>query len=459
MDPGAGGALSDLRGAAVLAAGFLGLVGAAEMWRRLARVPPEWSRKLVHVGGGLACLAFPFLIQSPWVVLALALGLFGLFVAGRRLGFLQSLHGVERPTHGTEYYPLAIFLVFLLAGRTPWIYVSAVLVLAVGDALAALIGSRYGSLKYEVECEFKSVEGSAVFLLVAFLAIQLPGILMTDLPRANVVLAALLVATLVTGFEAIALRGADNLFVPLAVCVILPKITEKPLAEIVYQVGSLTVLCVAVAAVARRARPFNTGATLVFLLFAYGAWSLGSEWWAAPILTGFLAYAVTGYLRPRDRRAAPPLVRVRTLFRAVLLPLLLLVTANMWGIGDLLYAPFVGALGAVVAFSLWNRTLLATPLAGWRRRAGAVCGGAAAALLVGLAPALAAGVGWRAVGVLVALVVAAGGVDDAFLEEGGAGDPDRLWGARRMGLTALVAGALLALELAGWLPLWRITGL
>ncbi len=72
-----------------------------------AGLPPNPSTpaKLVHLGGGIACLFFPFLVSSPWVVLALSLPLTALFVAGAKLGFLQSLHGVGRKSRGAEYYP------------------------------------------------------------------------------------------------------------------------------------------------------------------------------------------------------------------------------------------------------------------------------------------------------------------------------------------------------------------
>ena len=35
----------------------------------------QCTRKLVHLAGGVACLAFPFLIESAWVVLVMAVGL------------------------------------------------------------------------------------------------------------------------------------------------------------------------------------------------------------------------------------------------------------------------------------------------------------------------------------------------------------------------------------------------
>ncbi len=93
---------ADLRGAAILSAVFVVLLVIAELWRRLGTPKPEWTRKLVHLGGGIACLFFPFLVQSPWVVLAMALTLTALFVLGGKLGFLQepARGGAEEPGGG-----------------------------------------------------------------------------------------------------------------------------------------------------------------------------------------------------------------------------------------------------------------------------------------------------------------------------------------------------------------------
>jgi hypothetical protein len=57
------------------------LLAAAELWRRFGDPKPEWTRKFVHLGGGLAWLFFPFLVRSPRVVLAMSLPLTALFVA------------------------------------------------------------------------------------------------------------------------------------------------------------------------------------------------------------------------------------------------------------------------------------------------------------------------------------------------------------------------------------------
>lgn len=438
--------IGDAIGAAIFGALFAPVVGVAEWLRRRERCGPESSRKLVHVGGGLLSLALPWLVRSFWVVLAMSLALAAVFALARRASALRSLHGVARRTSGTEYFPLAVCAVYLVAYGQYWLYASAILVLAVADACAALIGTRYGSIRYEVDGDSKSVEGSAFFLIVAFLAMHLPMLLLSDLPREVCVLSALLVAVLVTGFEAVSLKGADNLFIPLGVSVILSKITTKPVPEILYQTASLAVLSLAVLLAMRRSRPFNAGGAIMFTLFAYGAWSLGSERWALPILTGFAVYAAAWWRFPLPAERRPA---VRLLFRALVVPLLLLVGGNMLGREAAFFLPFVAAVGAVLALSLMNHAALAWPEAGapmgWTFAAGA---GLVAWVAVAL-PALALVPGGTAAdgAALLAVLVAAGLVNRVCMPPRLEPGADALWPAHKLAIT--VAAALAAWGLTG----------
>jgi dolichol kinase len=448
----------DLRGALILSALFLSLVAGAELWRRVGQPKPEHTRKLVHLGGGIVCLFFPFLVRSPWVVLAMALPLTILFVAGAKLGFLKSLHGVARKSRGAEYYPLAVFLVFAMTPGRPWLYLSAVLVLAVADAFAALIGSRYGVVRYEVEDEHKSLEGSLVFLVIAFLAIHLPVLLLTDLPRPVCVLAALLVAALVTGFEAISLEGADNLFVPVAVVVVLGKITTKPLGEVVFQNLSLLAICLLVAALVWRIRSLNVGGTIAYILFVYGTWSLGNWLWALPAFVGFAGYLLAWYRFAPEGHAAG--VKVRTVTRALLPSFAMLALANGLGLYPLLYAPFLAASAAVTAFSLDTGVFRLERVGGAARAVGAAGLGALACMIIVVLPWLILGnVPW--IGLAgVAGVVLTFSVINAGVELRNPGKPDkrpREWTGWRFLLSFAAAGAVVALEITGWLPLWNPT--
>ena len=259
----------------------------------------------------------------------------------------------------------------------------------------------------------------------------------------------MLVAVLVTGFEAIALCGADNLFVPLGVCVILSKITSKPLAEIVYQNLSLLGITGAVSLLAWRVRAFNTGGAIVLLLFVYGTWSLGSELWAAPVVAALLLYLGAWLVFPGPPGGGIP-VRVRLVFRAVLVPLLLLVTGNMLFCGDLLYVPFVGAVATALGISLWNHVMERNPTMGNGRRAGlSALTGATAGLGVTAAAAWLSAIPRVDDGVPVVVLAAAA----TFASDRVTGPNitlPRVWGAAQLGLAAVMAAAFVLLRVAGY---------
>lgn len=338
---------ADVRGAALIAGLFGIVLVVAELWARRWNGKPEHTRKLVHLGGSAIGVFLPLLVQSLAVAFVLTVGLSLLFLVTARGKVLRSVGGVQRASRGSEYYPLAVFLVFLLSADEYWRYLASLLTLGIADAMAAIVGSEYGRLRYTVEEDTKSVEGSLVFLVVAFLAILLPMVLLTGMHRPTMVLSALLVAMVVTGFEAVSLRGADNLFVPLAACVILGKITTKPLAEIVFQNVSFVALLVLLAYGARRFPGLNAGATIALLLFTYGLWSLGSPFWAIPVFIAMVAIALV-----RAGRVSGRVIGVRGVARACLPLVAILVLSNTNGAHNFWYAPYLAAATTLVAIAV-----------------------------------------------------------------------------------------------------------
>jgi len=441
-------------GVAILGSCFIGLIAVSELWCRLRHAKPEWTRKLVHVGGGLVCLAIPRLICSPWTVLGMAVSLSLVFAIGGRTRKLKALHGVDRKTKGTEYYPFAVFLLFVLTGQQPWLYVSSILVLAVADGFAALIGTRYGSLKYEVEEEQKSLEGSLAFMVIAFLAIHLPMLLMTDLPRETCVLAALLVAILITGFEAVSLRGTDNIFVPVGVCVILSRMATKTVTEIAYQTFSMVGIWLIISLLVFCTQSFNMGGTIVFFLFTYGAWSLGSEMWALPILVGFLSYMMAWLLVPLPD-GSRSLLRVSLVFRALILPLIILVLGNTLAMPKFFYGPFVASVAVVLTISLWNHVMWGRP----------VCEGKRVLCVLGISVfswCVTVLLTWSvqratpigaplALGALLPVIAL---INDRLMGQHPLFDKDHLWGCGRLALTAVSASLIMLLQWANLLPCW-----
>ncbi|HYE79648.1 MAG TPA: phosphatidate cytidylyltransferase, partial [bacterium] len=93
---------------------------------------------------------------------------------------------------------------------------AGLMALAWGDAFAAIIGRRYGRLRYRVFGEQRSLEGSFTMYCFSFLAVMtVLAIEHPDLRLMDRTTLAVVVAVGCTLLEAIALRGMDNLWIPL----------------------------------------------------------------------------------------------------------------------------------------------------------------------------------------------------------------------------------------------------
>ncbi len=193
-----------------LALVFLILFGGAELLHRSIGVPSEWSRKFLHVSGGLLSLVMPKLFDDPWIVFALAAAFFLLLWSSRKLGLLDSVHRVDRPSEGSLLFPVPILICFWLAWHQedPRLFYLPVLILTLADPAAAFTGTFWRWRPYRVGSSWKTLGGSLAFAAVAF------GLALWFMPEAP--WKALLLTIFVTITEAFSGRGWDNLSVPLA---------------------------------------------------------------------------------------------------------------------------------------------------------------------------------------------------------------------------------------------------
>ena len=233
--------MTDLIPALIISVIFLLVFVVAELLHKKG-VAIEVTRKFVHFAGAFVTIFFPFIFKSHWTVLVLGLLFGGIIYLTKKTGMLSSVHAVERKSDGAIYHPIAIYVCFLYAEflNQPWFYVISILILAISDALAALVGKSYGANEYVVEIGTrKTVEGSVTFFLTSFLIVHLILLLATNINRVEIVLVALLIALIVTVFEGVSLKGADNLFIPLATMFILSKNIHPTVEGISFQIFAL----------------------------------------------------------------------------------------------------------------------------------------------------------------------------------------------------------------------------
>lgn len=234
-----------------LAAGLLiGTMGLIRLAAPRYGLSAELQRKVVHAATGLFAMALPWLLPEPWLVYSmLVLAMIVMAVlrlpAIMREGIGSVLHGVERKSWGDLMLVAAVGTLYFFSdgASDPVLYVLPLAVLTLSDAAAALAGSSYGRIHYTIEDGQKSIEGSIIFFLVTWILAMVALLLMSDVPRPNVVLLSLLAAAFATTVEADSWRGFDNYFVPIGVFFIVDvHMYSDPWVLCLLAIGFLSVL-------------------------------------------------------------------------------------------------------------------------------------------------------------------------------------------------------------------------
>lgn len=337
--------------AALIVAGiYLFIFFIGETVRRLIPSNTEISRKTVHLLGGLTALSFPYLFVSHWTVLALSVSFCAIVLITKRKGILKSVHDVERKSHGGIYYPLAVWLIFLLSSTKPVIYFISILVMAVSDTMAALVGGKYGVIKFDVEGNLKSLEGSIAFFFVTFLCIHLPLLLLTDIGRIESVLIAFIIALLVTGFEAISLSGSDNIIVPFGTYFILAKFIKQPLNVVVWQTEILLMLIAVGLIMYIRPRLLKTSGLIAIIMLNYAALSLCNYYWFLPLFLAQVLYylLILSFVHYEGKEKVASF-QVKVLLYIGIIPTFFLFVANTHKDHMYVYLPYLTSITAQLA--------------------------------------------------------------------------------------------------------------
>ena len=190
----------------------------AVLCRRLRPNQRELSRKIVHIGTG-AVVPLAWLFQIPFIVaLPVAAVITVVTAINHQWRLIPAVEDVDRNSYGTIAYGLAITTLLLLFWPTQADAVSAgVLVMALGDGLAGLIGRGVDSPKWVLFGQTKSTAGTMTMAGVTGLV--LIGLAQWSGAELPLPLALSMVAV-ATGLEQLSWRGIDNLSVPLSVGVL-----------------------------------------------------------------------------------------------------------------------------------------------------------------------------------------------------------------------------------------------
>jgi phytol kinase len=206
---------------------IFGVIAVGELLRRLAHRQLEFTRKFIHIGVGMWVVGTVFLFETWYLALIPPATFVVINALSYWRGTFKAMESEEKGNLGTIYFPIAFGAVIYFFWSQPVLMVAAMMPLTWGDAMAAIMGRRYGHYHYVVGKHTRSVEGSLAMLFWSWITTSLALFVMPYLlgkPLINWMLALIYggaVALVCTLVEALSPWGIDNLTIPAAACLVL----------------------------------------------------------------------------------------------------------------------------------------------------------------------------------------------------------------------------------------------
>ncbi|TVR72421.1 MAG: phosphatidate cytidylyltransferase [Marinilabiliales bacterium] len=209
-----------------LAAFILLLVFNELVYRRLG-LKGEITRKFAHFTATLSTITFPYLFEDHWYVLGLAIFFFILLYASRNSSILKSIHDIKRISAGSYLLPVSIYLTFLVSCLMGdrFLFILPMLVLAVCDPAAGIMGINLEHYNRKIHLFGRELQktwlGSLTFLVSCFI-ISIMALYFRYMEfDLKIFWLALAIAFTGTLAELLSWKGTDNLFIPMAVLLVL----------------------------------------------------------------------------------------------------------------------------------------------------------------------------------------------------------------------------------------------
>ncbi len=208
---------------AILAVGYLILFASAEVLYHKFKVKAEITRKIVHLSTGIISLLFPPMLGNHWLVLGLCFSFLIILLSSLKFKLLPSINAVERTTRGSIIYPFIVYGAFLVLDYYDDMifYYIPILILALADPVAGLLGKKIPKGEYTIFNNTKTLTGSFAFFVTAFAIALFFLFLFSEKEAAGLFIVAFLVSVFTAFAEAISHKGYDNLTIPATATVVL----------------------------------------------------------------------------------------------------------------------------------------------------------------------------------------------------------------------------------------------
>ncbi|MBL1278700.1 MAG: hypothetical protein COA33_000375 [Fluviicola sp.] len=207
----------------LLSFAYLILFASAELFYHKLKFKAEVTRKYVHIVTGLLAMLFPILLDNHWFVLILCSSFLIILLLSLKFQLLPSINAVERITNGSILYPIIVYSLFLLYQEFDqyMFYYIPILILALCDPIAALVGKKWPAGKYTFFGHTKTLSGSFGFLIAALITSLALTMGVEKINFADAILISIVISIITALSEAFTHKGFDNLAIPASAVAVL----------------------------------------------------------------------------------------------------------------------------------------------------------------------------------------------------------------------------------------------
>jgi phytol kinase len=185
--------------------------------KKVTALPPELSRKFVHITAAVCAACLPLVLSLQHISL-LAIAMTPGMVYMHHKGTLHSMSSRSHRSYGDVFFGLGCAGAALLANNVPT-YVTAVLLMGLADGLAGLIPTHKTSRVLVTPGTKKPLVGRIAFFVITLviMAIAARFIPIQPLAAGHILIAALCLTIL----EQVSPYGSDNVTVPIGAALLL----------------------------------------------------------------------------------------------------------------------------------------------------------------------------------------------------------------------------------------------
>jgi dolichol kinase len=196
------------------------------LWRKKI-IEGERARKFIHILAGIYIAFWPFYIPFDGIFILGCIAL-TLTIYSRYTKLFHAIYATKRKTYGDILYAVAI-IICAYYGTEPWIFTVSILILALADGGAAVIGKAWGrSNKYQVlglKSLNKSIAGTLTFIFFTYVSLAIGYVLGGSEVMQSYIFLILFVVPFVSAIlENTMPYGFDNLATPVFVTLLLSSL-------------------------------------------------------------------------------------------------------------------------------------------------------------------------------------------------------------------------------------------